>query len=150
MRDSERATLLFDGVCNFCNGAVRFIAANDPAGRFAFLPLQSPRARALLGRDDRVFARAAGAPETVVLLDGGRRYERSDAALHVALYLRFPWPLAFAAVLIPRAWRDAAYDLIARNRYLIFGKQDVCPLPPPALRERFLDPELPETDSPAG
>jgi predicted DCC family thiol-disulfide oxidoreductase YuxK len=80
----------------------------------------------------------------VIVLDGGRRYERSEAALHVALYLRFPWPLAFAAVLIPRAWRDAAYDLIARNRYLIFGKQDVCPLPPPSLRERFLDPELTE------
>jgi len=47
-------------------------------------------------------------------------------------------------VLIPRAWRDAAYDLVARNRYLIFGKQDVCPLPPPSLRERFLDPELTE------
>jgi predicted DCC family thiol-disulfide oxidoreductase YuxK len=99
----------------------------------------------LLGEDDPVFARGAGAPETVVLLDRGKRYERSDAALHVALSLRFPWPLAFAAVLIPRAWRDAAYDLIARNRYLIFGKQDVCPLPPPGLRERFLDPELGET-----
>ena len=140
--------VLFDGVCNLCNGAVRFIAANDPAGRFAFLPLQSPRARALLGpstgsgQADPAYARTA--PETIVVVDRGRRYERSDAALHVALYLRFPWPLAFAAVLIPRAWRDAAYDLIARNRYLIFGKQDVCPLPPPALRERFLDPELTE------
>ena len=121
-----------------CNGAVRFIAANDPAGRFAFLPLQSPRARKLLGAGDPVFTRSAGAPETVVLLAGGRRYERSDAALHIALDLRFPWPLAFAAILIPRAWRDAAYDLVARNRYLLFGKQDVCPVPPPGLRERFL------------
>jgi predicted DCC family thiol-disulfide oxidoreductase YuxK len=136
--------VLFDGVCNFCNGAVRFIAANDPRGRFAFLPLQSPRAHALLGENDPVSARTAGAPETVVLLDGERRYERSDAALHIALDLRWPLPLAFAAILIPRAWRDAAYGLIARNRYLLFGKKDVCPLPPPSLRERFLDPEYGE------
>jgi predicted DCC family thiol-disulfide oxidoreductase YuxK len=133
--------VLFDGVCNFCDAAVRFIAANDAEARFTFLPLQSPRARALLGDDDPVFARGTNAPETVVLLDRGRRYDRSDAALHIALDLRWPWPLAFAAILIPRAWRDAAYDLIARNRYLLFGKKDVCPLPPPSLRERFLDPE---------
>jgi predicted DCC family thiol-disulfide oxidoreductase YuxK len=134
--------VLFDGVCNFCNAAVRFIASNDPRGRFAFLPLQSPRARALLGNDGYAEAlRDGAAPETVVLLDRGRRYERSDAALHIALDLRRPWPLAFAAILIPRAWRDAAYSLIARNRYLLFGKKDVCPLPPSALRERFLDPE---------
>jgi predicted DCC family thiol-disulfide oxidoreductase YuxK len=134
--------VLFDGVCNFCSAAVRFIAANDPAGRFAFLPLQSPRARALLGPAGS--ARAAGAardPGTVVLLDHGRRFERSDAALHIALGLRAPWPLAFAAILIPRGTRDAAYDWFARNRYRWFGRKDACPLPPPGLRERFLDPD---------
>ena len=115
---------------------MRFIAANDPAGRFAFLPLDSPRARALLG------ARAGDArePDTVVLLAYGRRFELSDAALHIALGLRAPWPLAFAAILIPRAARDAAYRWIARNRYRWFGRNDACPLPPPGLRERFPDP----------
>jgi predicted DCC family thiol-disulfide oxidoreductase YuxK len=75
----------------------------------------------------------------VILIDHGRRYERSDAALHVALRLRMPWPLAFAAILIPRRARDAAYRWIARNRYRWFGRMDACPLPPPGLRERFLD-----------
>lgn len=128
--------MLFDGVCNFCNAAVRFIAHNDPEGRFVFLPLQSPRARALL----------AGSPpaETIVLLADGRRYERSDAALHVALGLRMPWPLAFALILVPRDLRDAVYRWLARNRYALFGKQDACPLPAPSLRERFLDPEFAE------
>ena len=121
-------------MCNLCNGAVRFIAANDPERRFAFLSLQSPRARALLG------ARADDArePDGIVLLAGGRCYERSDAALHVALGLRAPWPLAFAAILVPRAMRDAAYGWIARNRYRWFGRTDACALPPPGLRERFL------------
>jgi predicted DCC family thiol-disulfide oxidoreductase YuxK len=141
--DQQHAVVLFDGVCNVCNAAVRFIAANDPAGRFAFASLQSPRARELLG--DRPSTSSGQAtdplePDSVVLLDHGRRYERSDAALHIALGLRAPWPLAFAAILIPRAARDAAYRWIARNRYRWFGRSDTCPLPTPELRERFLDP----------
>jgi predicted DCC family thiol-disulfide oxidoreductase YuxK len=123
---------------------VRFIAANDPAGRFAFLALDSPRARALLeAHPPASQAEAADdprRPDTVILLEGGRRYEYSDAALHVALGLRAPWPLAFAFILIPRTARDAVYRWIARNRYRWFGRKDTCPLPPPGLRERFLDP----------
>jgi predicted DCC family thiol-disulfide oxidoreductase YuxK len=126
--------VLFDGVCNFCNATVRFIAANDTAGRFAFAPLQSPEARALLGET----ADLQRDPETFVLLDHGRRYERSDAVLYLALGLRSPWPLAFALILVPRPVRDAAYRWFARNRYRWFGRQATCALPPPGLRERFL------------
>ena len=139
---------MFDGVCNLCNGAVRFIAANDPSAQFAFLSLQSPRAHALLGSPSTSSAIAdttsqqaqddAREPDSIVLLANGRRYERSDAALHIALGLRAPWPLAFAAILIPRAARDAVYGWIARNRYRWFGRTGTCALPPPGLRERFL------------
>ncbi len=136
--DDNGRIVLFDGVCNLCNGVVRFVHANDPAGRFRFASLQSPRAAELLA--------ASGGPpadESVVLLAYGRRYEGSDAVLHLALGLRAPWPLAFAAILIPRGARDAVYRWIARNRYRWFGRQDVCPLPPPGLRERFLDDPAP-------
>jgi predicted DCC family thiol-disulfide oxidoreductase YuxK len=133
-----RAVVLFDGVCNLCNGAVRFIAANDPEGRFAFLSLQSPRARTLLGER----ASNSAEPESVVLLQNGVVYERSDAALHIALGLRAPWPLAFAAILIPRAARDAVYRWIARNRYRWFGRTETCQIPSPELRERFLPDEV--------
>ena len=129
------AIVLFDGVCNLCNGAVRFIAANDPQRRFAFLALQSPRAARLLGGH----AADAREPDTMVLLEHGRRYERSDAVLHIALGLRAPWPLAFAAILIPRSAREAAYRWVARNRYRWFGRLDACAVPPPGLRERFLN-----------
>jgi predicted DCC family thiol-disulfide oxidoreductase YuxK len=131
-----RAIVLFDGECTVCNAVVRFIANNDQAGRFAFASLQSPRARALLG-DDR--AGDPAEPDSVILLDYGRRYERSDAILYLALGLRAPLPLAFAAVLVPRAWRDAAYRWFARNRYRWFGRAEACPIPPPWLRERLLD-----------
>ena len=120
------AIVLFDGVCNLCNGAVRFIAANDPAGHFGFLSLQSPRGASLFGTQR--------APESasIVLFDHGRRYEQSDAVLYIALGLRAPWPVAFALILIPRALRDRAYGWIARNRYRWFGRRDVCALPPAA------------------
>lgn len=105
------------------------------------MPLDSPRARDLLAAHGCTTIRpGTQPPDSVVLLAYGRCYERSDAALHVALGLRAPWPAAFAAILIPRAWRDAAYDWIARNRYRWFGRLDACPLPDPRLRERFLDP----------
>jgi predicted DCC family thiol-disulfide oxidoreductase YuxK len=131
---NARSIVLFDGVCNLCNGLVRFIAANDPAGRFHFLSLQSPQAAELLAPSG-----GARSGESIVLLDYGHRFERSDAALYIALGLRGPWPLAFALILIPRALRDAVYDWIARNRYRWFGRLAACPLPPPRLRERFLD-----------
>jgi predicted DCC family thiol-disulfide oxidoreductase YuxK len=113
------AIVLFDGVCNLCNGLVRFIAANDPAERYQFLSLQSPQAVALL-------AATGGATEgeSIILLDYGRRFERSDAALYLALGLRRPWPLAFALVLIPRPLRDTVYCWIARNRYRWFGRRE--------------------------
>jgi predicted DCC family thiol-disulfide oxidoreductase YuxK len=131
--DTSGAILAFDGVCTLCNALVRFIYANDPGGRVRFVTLQSPRAASLVG------AASAGAADTIVLLAGGRRYERSDALLHLLLELQPPWPLGFAAILVPRPLRDAAYRWVARNRYAWFGRRATCPLPPPGLRERFLD-----------
>jgi predicted DCC family thiol-disulfide oxidoreductase YuxK len=116
----EPPIVVFDGVCVLCNRLVHFIDANDPAGRVRFQASQQ-------------------AGDTVVLLAGGRRYERSDAVLHLLLELRWPWPLGFAAVLIPRGLRDAVYRWVARNRYDWFGRYENCPLPPPGLRARFLN-----------
>jgi predicted DCC family thiol-disulfide oxidoreductase YuxK len=94
----------------------RFVAANAPAERYTLVSLASPEAEQLL-------APTGGRPrdDTFVLLDFGQRFEHSDAALHLALGLRWPYPLLFAFVLIPRAWRDAAYAAIAHNRSLLDG-----------------------------
>ena len=125
------AGVLFDGVCNLCNGAVRFILARDPAARFRFASLQSDAARRLLGD--------GGPAETIVLLDAGKTYVKSTAALRIARGLRFPWPLLYAFVAVPRPVRDLIYDWVARHRYRWFGKRDTCMLPTPELRERFLE-----------
>jgi predicted DCC family thiol-disulfide oxidoreductase YuxK len=131
---AETSVLLFDGVCNFCNGAVNFIIDRDPEGRFQFASLQSPEGRALAaphGID-------GSAPSTMVLIEGGKAYTKSAAALRIARQLRAPWPLAFVAVIVPKPLRDAAYRYFAANRYRWFGRSESCRVPTPELRSRFL------------
>jgi predicted DCC family thiol-disulfide oxidoreductase YuxK len=123
--------VLFDGVCNLCNGAVRFILARDPGARFRFASLQSDVARRLL--------KGALPAETMVLIEAGKVHTKSDAALRIARELRAPWPLLYAFAAIPRGFRDMLYDWIARHRYAWFGKRDACMLPTPQMRGRFLE-----------
>jgi len=129
------SVILFDGVCNLCNGFVTFVIARDPAGRFHFGPLQSPAAKRLLESIDS----REGWPDSIVLVENGRAWTRSAAALRIARGLTFPWPLAYALVVVPRPLRDWIYNRIARNRYRWFGKRDVCMVPTPELRARFID-----------
>ncbi len=128
------AVVLFDGVCNVCNGAVNFILERDPGGYFRFAALQSEAARPLLA--------AARLPATfldnIVLVEDGACYARSTAALRIVRRLAWPWPLLYAAVIVPRPVRDFVYDWIAKNRYRWFGRRETCRLPAPAERERFL------------
>lgn len=127
--------LLFDGVCNLCNGAVQFIIQRDPSGIFRFASLQSEAAAGMLAR----FPEAPRNISTIVLLENGRLYTRSDAALRAARYLPAPWPALYGFIIIPRPLRNAVYDWIARNRYRWFGKKDQCMVPAPELKERFLE-----------
>ena len=127
--------ILFDGVCNLCNGFVNFVIARDPAGRFQFGPLQSPAARRLL---ESIDSREPWA-DSLVFVENGRIWTRSAAALRVARGLAFPWPLAYVFVVVPRPLRDWIYNRFARNRYRWFGKRAVCMMPAPALRARFID-----------
>ena len=128
------AVVLFDGVCNLCNASVLFVIDRDPGAHFAFAPLQSPEASRLLA--DRGYE--AATLSSVLLVEGGRVYQRSTAALRVARRLRGAWPLLSALAVVPRPIRDAVYDWIARNRYRWFGRQDGCRLPTPALAARFV------------
>jgi predicted DCC family thiol-disulfide oxidoreductase YuxK len=127
--------ILFDGVCNLCNGFVRFVIARDPGGRFQFAALQSAHARRVLGLDDA----PDPLPDAVVLVEEGRIYTRSTAVLHIARRLAFPWPLAAALFVVPRPLRDWMYARVARCRYRWFGRRDHCLVPTPASRARFLE-----------
>lgn len=128
-------TLLFDGVCNLCSGSVQFILKRDTRGRFRFASLQSDAGRRLMtghGLDPEALS-------SVVLIEDGRAYQESTAALRIARHLPGAWKLLRVFTVIPRPLRDAVYRLIARNRYRWFGKTETCWLPTPELRARFLE-----------
>lgn len=128
--------VLFDGVCPLCHAVVRRVARHDAGGRYRFAPLDSEVGRRLLagaGREPE-----DGSPGTVVLVEGDRVWERSDAVLRIAAGLDAPWRWLAALRGVPRPLRDAAYDAVARRRHRWFGRLDACPVPPPELRDRFL------------
>jgi predicted DCC family thiol-disulfide oxidoreductase YuxK len=133
--------LLYDGVCGLCNRLVQFILRRDRDAVFRFASLQSAFAATIL-------ARHAASPDDLdtvyVVVDHELPNEhllsRSDAVLFVLKKLPGAWPpLAFCLRLMPKFLRDAAYNVIARNRYAIFGRSEVCALPRAQDRSRFLD-----------
>lgn len=129
--------MLFDGVCNFCSGSVQAALKLDRQGVIRFTPLQSPFGQALAARHGLDLEN----PDSFLFFDHGRALEASDAVL--ALAARLGPPVSWAALfrIIPKAWRDGAYLLLARNRYRLMGKKDVCMVPTPEQRARFiLDP----------
>lgn len=126
--------VVFDGVCNFCNASVSFIIARDPQARFCFAPAQSEAGLVLL----KSFGLESLSSETFVLIDGHACLLRSDAALAIAGKLKRPWPVFCVLRWLPKRFRDWVYSLIARNRYRLFGKKELCMVPSPEVKSRFL------------
>ena len=131
---STKSVILFDGVCNFCNGAVNFTIKRDKNKMIKFAALQSEVGRSLI--------RHYGLPEndmrSFLLIENGKLYSKSTAALKVCRYLKGLWPLCYGFIIVPAFIRNAVYDLIARNRYKWFGQKEECMVPTPDVRARFL------------
>ncbi len=127
--------ILFDGVCNLCNGSVQFIIQHDPPANFRFASLQSDTAKQLLlehGLNPQHL-------DSIVLIEGASSFTKSDAVLRVVRHLSGLWPVLTVLRVIPRVVRNWAYDVIARNRYRWFGQQNSCMLPSRELLGRFLE-----------
>ena len=126
--------ILYDGICIFCSRWVRFVATRDQASRFRFTAIQSPYGARLA----QAFGIDPDDPDTNAVVHGGIAYFTSDGALTVLSHLpRWRWTRAFFAV--PKPLRDAVYNLVARNRYRIFGKFDACFVPDADMRARVLE-----------
>lgn len=134
-RFGARSVVLFDGVCNLCNGSVNFLIDRDPDGRFLFASLQSAFGQQVLAMENLEETDL----KSILLISGGRVFTRSTAILRIARGMPAGWPLLYGFMLIPRFIRDLLYDLIARNRYKWFGKREVCRIPTPELKSRFLE-----------
>jgi predicted DCC family thiol-disulfide oxidoreductase YuxK len=134
--------LLFDGVCKFCNGLVRFVIDHERDHDLRFASLQSDEGRAALveamGEDAAQSILGEIEPSTMVVIEGGNVFTQSSAAFRVVRHLRAPLSWAGVFVVVPRPVRDAVYRWFARNRYRWFGRTDTCAVPTPELRARFL------------
>lgn len=122
--------LFFDGVCNLCNGFVDFLIRRGAS--ISYAPLQGSTAAKLLPADKLRL-------ETVVLWENGKVSDKSDAAIRVISALPGFWKIFVLARIFPRFIRDGVYDLVASNRYSLFGKRESCRLPTPEERKLFLD-----------
>lgn len=138
MAASPPRLVLFDGVCRFCDGAVRWLLDRDPDGRLCFAPLQGESASALRERHPEIPVDL----ETLVYVesdaDGEHIYLRSEAIFRVIAQLRGPWRHIARLRWLPRRLTDAVYAVFVRNRYRIFGKFDECVIPDEDERARFV------------
>lgn len=125
--------VLFDGVCNFCNGAVNFIIRHDADKKFRFAPLQSEIGQELKAKHD-----VGDDIDSIVLVEDDEAYMHSTAGLRIARTMGGIWSLAYIFIVVPAPIRDILYRTFAKYRYRLFGRKDACMLPTPDVRERFL------------
>jgi predicted DCC family thiol-disulfide oxidoreductase YuxK len=134
-QNSQRAIILFDGVCNLCNGFVQFVINNDKQRCFKFAALQSEAGESVLSellRDQK------NLPDSVILIEDQQLYFKSEAAIRILSKLRGPVKHLAYSKFLPLWLRDPVYDFIARNRYRWFGKKESCMMPDPDVVSRFL------------
>lgn len=126
--------ILFDGVCNLCNAAVRIIINYDRKSIFRFASLQSETAKKIISAN----ALTNSVPETIIYFENGKPYYKSTAALKIAKRLKFPFFLLYIFIVIPTPLRDLIYEIIAKYRYRWFGKKEECMIPGEGLKEKFI------------
>lgn len=125
--------IFFDGVCNLCNSSVQFVIKRDKRATFRFASLQSNASKEALPKE------LIDGLQSLVLLNDGKTYSKSTAALLISRRLSGIWPVLSIFLIIPRFIRDAFYDFVAKNRYKWFGKSDSCMIPTPEMKSRFID-----------
>jgi predicted DCC family thiol-disulfide oxidoreductase YuxK len=139
--DSQGAHLvLYDGVCGLCSRLLQLLLRHDRRAVFDFASLQSATGRAMM-------ARWSGNPDELtsfyVVADfrtpEARVFIRSDAALFVVGQLGWPWKVMRLAGVLPTALLDRMYDVVARSRYRVFGRHELCMVPRAEFRSRFLE-----------
>lgn len=127
------SVVLFDGVCNLCNGTVQWLIKRDKKNKLKYSALQGRFAAETI-TDGRLKQ-----TDSIVFFHLGRFYVKSTGVLTILKVLGWPWNSLYIFIVVPRFIRDAVYDFVAANRYKWFGKREACLLPTPELKERFLE-----------
>jgi predicted DCC family thiol-disulfide oxidoreductase YuxK len=129
-----KRVIVFDGVCNFCNAFVNFVMDRDSHDLFKFGTLQSQPAQHILTQ----LHLSTQNYETFLLLENGKVFTKSTAALKILRYLHGWWPWLYAFIIIPRPLRDLVYSFVARHRYQWMGRSETCRVPSPKERNKFI------------
>ena len=131
---NSKPIILFDGICNLCDGAVKFVIKHDPENQFLFASLQSEAGQRLL----KQYKLPLENFNSFILIQDEKVYSKSTGALKVARQIKGVWSWLYIFIIIPAFIRDAVYAWIAQNRYKWFGKKEACMIPTPGLKARFL------------
>ncbi len=131
---NSQPIILFDGICNLCDGAVQFVIKHDPENQFLFASLQSEAGQRLL----KQYKLSVENFNSFILIQDEKVYSKSTGALKVARQIKGVWNWLYIFIIIPSFFRDKVYDWIAQNRYKWFGKKEACMIPTPELKARFL------------
>ena len=133
-RGNDNKIILFDGVCNFCNSSVNFIIDRDCKNLFKFAALQSAKGEVLL----KHFNLDSDNLNTIILIEEGKYYTKTTAALKIAKQLRGFWKLAYIFIITPPFIRNIFYNIISKYRYKWFGKTETCRIPTQEEKDKFL------------
>ncbi|MFA6572450.1 MAG: thiol-disulfide oxidoreductase DCC family protein [Bacteroidota bacterium] len=134
MEKSENI-ILFDGICNLCNGIVKFIIKRDSKRTFKFASLQSETGQSFLfkfGLNPIFF-------QTIIYIRDNSYFIESAAVLNILKDLGSGWKMFYVLIVIPKFIRDFFYRIISKTRYKIFGKCKTCIVPTPDIKDRFLE-----------
>lgn len=131
----QKPVIFFDGLCNLCNGAVQFALRHEKNDAFRYTALQGQYAKKTLAQ----FKVNPKQLNSILLIDNGKLYFKSTAALRITKKFKGLWPALYLFILVPAFIRNWVYDIIAKNRYKWFGKKESCWVPTPALKAKFLD-----------
>jgi len=134
MAESKHPIVLFDGVCNLCNGVVKFAIKRDKKEILHFASLQSDPAKVLMRKHNL----DENQLKTFIFIENDKAYTRSTAGLKLVSHFGALWPLLYVFIIVPKPIRDMVYDFISRNRYRWFGKEESCMIPSPEVQARFL------------
>ena len=131
---NDKSIILFDGVCNFCNGVVNFLIKQDKEKKLRFAALQSEAGKKILVQ----YGFPPSYQQSFIFIDKGKASRKSTAALK--LFSQLPWFWKWMQIfwIVPKFLRDAVYEFISKHRYQWFGKKEKCRIPTPDERSRFL------------
>lgn len=116
IKQKKDIKIIYDGVCNLCNGLVRFLKHHDPQNRFMFIPSQSNTGHRLIHE----YSLGVN-PDFIIVIKNNKVFTRSSAVLKIIESMNFPWKIIYVTRFLPRSVRDYLYGIVARNRHKWFG-----------------------------